>query len=123
MNVQQILEQSTKWRLMFQVFVLQQFDPGMEYRPDWGFKHPQQIQHANNGANALGHHQAAAAASAAAGRILRGAKAQGGPPGGPGGLQQQQGPPRGPQGGAVVGAANPNAGPGPGGGAGQDDKS
>merc|ERR1719322_1589652 len=49
-----------------QVFVLQQFDPGMEYRPDWGFKHPQQIQHANNGANALGHHQAAAAASAAA---------------------------------------------------------
>ena len=72
--------------MKFQVFVLQQFDPGMEYRPDWGLKHPQQIQ-TNNGANSLGHHQAAsAAAAAAAGRILRGAKVQG-PPGGPGGPQ------------------------------------
>ena len=65
----------------FQVFVLQQFDPGMEYRPDWGLK--QQIQQANNGANSLGHNQAAA------GRILRGAKVQGPPGGPPGGPQGQ----------------------------------
>ena len=27
----------TQSALVFQVFVLQQFDPGMEYRPEWGF--------------------------------------------------------------------------------------
>ena len=25
-------------KIFLQVFVLMQFDPGMEYRPDWGFK-------------------------------------------------------------------------------------
>ena len=100
-----------------QVFVLQQFDPGMEYRPDWGLKHPPQQIQAKNGANSLVSHQAA-------GRILRGANVQGppGPPGAVGPQQQAQqqvaqnhNNPR--------GAQNPNAGPGPGGGAGQDDKS
>ena len=100
--------------------MLQQFDPGMEYRPDWGLKQTQQ-QQASNGANSLGHQAVAGGAvGAAAGRVLRGAKVQGPP----GGSQQPQGP-RGQNGpaGTATAAQNPNAGPGPRGAAGQDDKS
>ena len=91
-----------------QVFVLMQFDPGTEYRPDWGFK--------PGGGRPGG-----------PGGIRPGRPGLGGPggkPGGPGGVKPGGGPNQPPPQPQPQGAAAPtSAGAAGGGGGGKDDKS